>query len=196
MQGWWDYLLQLDFIPVSPRVWQRTVERHAVAVWPFHALLWAVLAGTLTLAYRRRSVVSTRTALVALAVGWAHLGVVFFGQYVAELTWSASWAMAGCLGQAALLVAGSVLCRPIDDAVRSGAALLAIATAIAALLMPLGRLLGTGSPSAATALAGDPALLAVVTLIALPLLPGAVRWLSLPASVALLALAIVPRLAR
>lgn len=194
MQGWWDYLLQLDFIPISPRVWLRTVERHAMAVWPFHLLLWAVLAGTLTLAYRRRSVAWTRAALIALAVGWAHLGIVFFGQDVAELTWAATWAMGACLGQAGLLVAAAAACRPIGDRLRRGALLLAILIALAALLTPLARRLGTGTPTAFLGLESDPALLAVATLTALPLLPGAARWLSLPTSLALVVLALAPRL--
>jgi hypothetical protein len=96
---WTSYALA-DFIPFTPEVWFRLVERVNVAGWPLQFPGIALGLAALVLTWRGRP----RLALTLLAPAWASAGVVFHLYHYAELSWAAVHFGAAFLAQAALLL--------------------------------------------------------------------------------------------
>lgn len=180
MDDWWAYLAQLDFVPVSPRVWQRTVERFGAAAGPWPALACTALAVALGLAWWRRSLGWTRAVPLLLAAAWAAFGRAFFGGFVAELTWAGPWAMGASFVQAGL---AAIAAASVRAPLRGSAALLvAVALGIGTALAVLP---GTGGGARVP----QAEALAVVTLAAAVPATRPVRWLLLPLPLLVLAAA-------
>ncbi|RFF28215.1 MULTISPECIES: DUF6064 family protein [unclassified Wenzhouxiangella] len=100
MGNWQSYRLE-DFIPFSPEIYWRLVERINEAFWPLHILTAALGVAALTLALRG----NTRVALALLAPAWLSSGIIFHFEYYAELNWAAPWFGWSFIVQAALLTA-------------------------------------------------------------------------------------------
>jgi len=174
---WLSYRLA-DFIPVTPEVYFRLVERVNAAWWPLQLLAGALGLVALALAWRGRS----RFALALLAPAWAASGVVFHLQRYAELNWAAVYFGGAFLVQAVLLLALALFGR--DPGRRPGATPRAVTGAALALF-------GLVAYPVVTAVAGDgwsraevfglhPDPTAVATLgMVLLALTGARAWLAL-----------------
>ncbi|NCF09887.1 MAG: MFS transporter permease, partial [Gammaproteobacteria bacterium] len=89
-----------DFIPFSPEVYFRLVERINEAWWPLQFLALGLGLAALAAAWRGR----VRVALVLLAPAWAASGIVFHLQRYAELNWAADYFGGAFLVQSALLL--------------------------------------------------------------------------------------------
>jgi hypothetical protein len=100
MNGWQTYRLE-DFIPFTPEVYWRLLERINEAFWPLHVLAVAIGLTALLLALRGNQ----RIALAVLAPAWLTSGILFHLAYYAELNWAAPWFGWGFIAQAALLLA-------------------------------------------------------------------------------------------
>lgn len=100
MGNWQSYRLE-DFIPFSPEIYWRLIERINEAFWPLHILTVALGVAALTLALRG----NTRVALALLAPAWLSSGIIFHFEYYAELNWAAPWFGWSFIVQAALLTA-------------------------------------------------------------------------------------------
>jgi hypothetical protein len=100
MNGWQTYRLE-DFIPFTPDVYWRLLERINETFWPLHVLAVAIGLTALLLALRGNQ----RIALALLAPAWLTSGIIFHLTYYAELNWAAPWFGWGFLAQAALLLA-------------------------------------------------------------------------------------------
>ena len=100
MNGWQTYRLE-DFIPFTPDVYWRLLERINEAFWPLHVLAVAIGLAALLLALRDNQ----RIALALLAPAWLTSGILFHFTYYAELNWAAPWFGWGFIAQAALLLA-------------------------------------------------------------------------------------------
>ncbi|WP_376695976.1 DUF6064 family protein [Wenzhouxiangella sp. EGI_FJ10305] len=100
MSDWQSYRLE-DFIPFSPEIYWRLIERVNEAFWPLHVLTVVLGVAALVLALRG----NTRVALALLAPAWLGSGVIFHFNYYAELNWAAHWFGWGFIVQAALLTA-------------------------------------------------------------------------------------------
>ena len=100
MNGWQTYRLE-DFIPFTPEVYWRLLERINEAFWPLHVLAVAIGLTALLLALRG----NRRMALALLAPAWLTSGILFHFIYYAELNWAAPWFGWGFIAQAALLLA-------------------------------------------------------------------------------------------
>ncbi len=96
---WASYALA-DFIPFTPEVYARLVERVNEAGWPLQFLALGLGLTALAVAWHGRA----RVALALLAPAWATSGVLFHLHYYVELTWAATWFGAAFLAQAALLL--------------------------------------------------------------------------------------------
>lgn len=90
-----------DFIPFSPEIYWRLIERINEAFWPLHILTVALGIAALILALRG----NTRVALALLVPAWLSSGIIFHFNYYAELNWAAPWFGWGFIAQAALLTA-------------------------------------------------------------------------------------------
>lgn len=99
MSDWQSYRLE-DFIPFSPEVYFRLVERINEAWWPLQFLALGLGLAALAAAWRGR----VRVALVLLAPAWAASGIVFHLQRYAELNWAADYFGGAFLVQSALLL--------------------------------------------------------------------------------------------
>ena len=99
MSDWQSYRLE-DFIPFSPEVYFRLVERINEAWWPLQFLVLGLGLAALAAAWRGR----VRVALLLLVPAWAASGVVFHLQRYAELNWAADYFGGAFLVQAALLL--------------------------------------------------------------------------------------------
>jgi hypothetical protein len=100
MDGWQTYRLE-DFIPFTPDIYWRLLERVNEAFWPLHVLAVAIGLTALLLALRGNK----RVALALLAPAWLTSGILFHLTYYAELNWAAPWFGWGFIAQAALLLA-------------------------------------------------------------------------------------------
>jgi hypothetical protein len=99
VSDWQSYRLE-DFIPFSPEVYFRLVERINEAWWPLQFLALGLGLAALAAAWRGR----VRVALVLLAPAWAASGIVFHLQRYAELNWAADYFGGAFLVQSALLL--------------------------------------------------------------------------------------------
>jgi hypothetical protein len=100
MSDWQTYRLE-DFIPFTPEVYWRLLERINEAFWPLHVLAVAIGLTALLLALRGHK----RMALALLAPAWLASGIIFHWTLYAELNWAAPWFAWGFIAQAALLLA-------------------------------------------------------------------------------------------
>lgn len=100
MNGWLTYRLE-DFIPFTPDIYWRLLERINETFWPLHVLAVAIGLTALLLALRGNQ----RIALALLAPAWLTSGIIFHFTYYAELNWAAPWFGWGFIAQAALLLA-------------------------------------------------------------------------------------------
>jgi hypothetical protein len=100
MNGWQTYRLE-DFIPFTPDVYWRLLERINETFWPLHIFAVAIGLTALLLALRDNQ----RIALALLAPAWLTSGIIFHWTYYAELNWAAPWFGWGFIAQAALLLA-------------------------------------------------------------------------------------------
>ncbi len=96
---WASYTLA-DFIPFTPEVYARLIERVNAAWWPLQLPAVALGLAALGLAWHGRS----RPALLLLVPAWVASGVDFHLQHYAELTWAAPWFGAAFLAHATLLL--------------------------------------------------------------------------------------------
>ena len=99
IDNWRSYRLE-DFIPFTPEVYFRLIERVNEAWWPVQFVAIALGLVVLILAFRGKS----RLALALLAPAWAFCGVVFHLQYYAEINVAASWFGYMFITQAILLL--------------------------------------------------------------------------------------------
>jgi len=177
MSEWWTYRLT-SFLLFSPRTYHRLFELYNEAIWPAQlaaaALGFAIVA---LLVGKNRH----RDRLVAglLAVCWAWVAWAFLYHRYAQINWVAPWFAAAFAAQALLLVALGVVGgrAPLDAgrAPRIAAALIAATILGYPLLAPLtGRPWITGE---AFGVAPDPT--AIVTVAALAVVRGRLRWLLL-----------------
>lgn len=100
MSDWQSYRLE-DFIPFSPEIYWRLIERTNEAFWPLHILTVVLGVAALILALRG----NTRVALALLVPAWLSSGIIFHFNYYAELNWVAPWFGWGFIAQAALMTA-------------------------------------------------------------------------------------------
>jgi hypothetical protein len=100
MNDWQTYRLE-DFVPFTPDVYWRLLERINETFWPLHVLAAAAGLTALLLALRGNQ----RMALALLAPAWLTSGIIFHWTYYAELNWAAPWFGWGFVAQAALLLA-------------------------------------------------------------------------------------------
>jgi hypothetical protein len=152
MSAWWTYRLA-DFVLFAPATWLRLFQRYHEALWPAQALAGAVGAWLLMAALQRRWRAAT---LLALAVGWAWVGVVFHGHWHASLNWAAPALALGFVLQA-LLLAGAAAAPGVwvEPGRRRSAGLVLLALALGAgpaLALAGGRVEVLGLTPDATAL--------------------------------------------
>lgn len=100
MNDWQTYRLE-DFIPFTPDIYWRLLERINEAFWPLHVFAVAIGLTTVLLALRGHK----RMALALLAPAWLTSGIIFHLTHYAELNWAAPWFGWGFVAQAALLLA-------------------------------------------------------------------------------------------
>jgi len=100
MNGWQTYRLE-DFIPFTPEVYWRLLERINETFWPLHIVAVAIGLAALLLALRG----NRRMALAMLVPAWLTSGILFHFTYYAELNWAAPWFGWGFIAQAGLLLA-------------------------------------------------------------------------------------------
>lgn len=98
MPDWQTYRLE-DFLPVTPEVYWRLLERINETFWPLHLVAIAIGMAALLMALRNR----TRTGLLLLAPAWLSSGIIFHFNYYAELNWAAPWFGWAFIVQAGLL---------------------------------------------------------------------------------------------
>ncbi|NBD95896.1 MAG: MFS transporter permease [Gammaproteobacteria bacterium] len=178
MSGWQTYRLQ-DFIPFTPEVYWRLLERVNEAFWPLH-LLTAVL-GLTALVFALRG--HARVALLLAAPAWISSGVIFHLMYYAELNWAAPWFGRAFVFQAILLVVIATFSTTAQSNRKLGGAGSAIGAAIAAgalLFYPFIAVgLGPGVANAeAYGLHPDPTAIATLGIVLIAL-RGAAAWLAL-----------------
>ncbi|MDX1594518.1 MAG: DUF6064 family protein [Gammaproteobacteria bacterium] len=99
IDAWQGYRLE-HFIPFTPEVYLRLLERVNEAAWPLHPAAVALGLASLVFAWRGRA----RLAVLLLAPAWVSSGVLFHLQRYAELNWAAPYLGWAFLGQAALLL--------------------------------------------------------------------------------------------
>ena len=100
MNDWQTYRLE-DFIPFTPDIYWRLLERINETFWPLHILAVSIGLTALLLALRGHQ----RMALALLAPAWLTSGMLFHFTYYAELNWAAPWFGWAFLAQAVLLLA-------------------------------------------------------------------------------------------
>jgi hypothetical protein len=178
MNDWQTYRLE-DFIPFTPDIYWRLLERINEAFWPLHVL--AVAIGLIALLFALRG--NKRMALALLAPAWLTSGIIFHWTYYAELNWAAPWFGWGFIAQAALLLAVGFFAGSIktQEPARGLSTWIGTNVALVSLLgYPLiAATIGPGLSHAETyGLHPDPT--AIATLGVLPiLLRGPTLWLSL-----------------
>lgn len=178
MSTWQSYRLE-DFIPFTPEVYWRLIERVNEAFWPLQLLTVALGLAAVTLALRGNA----RIALLLLAPAWLSSGIIFHLNYYAELNWAAPWFGWAFILQAGLLMAiatfpGRSTTR--DDS-NKPAAWIGATIAVGALL---GYPLIAAAPGAAAThaetfgLHPDPTAIAAIGIVLIAL-RGASAWLAL-----------------
>lgn len=178
MSGDWLSYRLADFVPVTPEVYFRLVERVNAAWWPLHFLAGVLGLAALALAWRGRA----RLALALLAPAWAASGVLFHLQRYAELNWAAVHFGGAFLVQAALLLALALFGR--DPVRRPGGRPRAVTGAAIALFglvayPGVAVVAGLGwSRAEVFALHPDPTAVATLGMVLLAL-TGARAWLAL-----------------
>lgn len=99
MNDWQTYRLE-GFIPFTPDIYWRLLERINETFWPLHIVAVAIGLTALLLALRGHQ----RMALALLAPVWLTSGIIFHWTYYAELNWAAPWFGWGFIAQAVLLL--------------------------------------------------------------------------------------------
>lgn len=178
MNDWQTYRLE-DFIPFSPDVYWRLLERINEAFWPLHLLTIGLGLGAALLAIRG----NRRTALLLLAPAWLSCGIIFHLSYYAELNWAAPWFGWAFIVQAVVLLLVAALTttkptgrRPGNLTTRFGA----LVAALALLAYPfIAMAMGAGPTHAEThGLHPDPTALATIGIVIVALRGGG-AWLAL-----------------
>ncbi|TVP76243.1 DUF6064 family protein [Thioalkalivibrio sp.] len=178
MNDWQTYRLE-DFIPFTPDIYWRLLERINETFWPLHILAVAIGLTTLLLALRGNK----RMALALLAPAWLTSGIIFHWTYYAELNWAAPWFGWGFIAQAVLLLALAFLAGSVKTQEPSKALSTWIGTTVAMVSLlgyPLiAATIGPGLSHAETyGLHPDPTAIATLGVL-LILLRGPTLWLSL-----------------
>ncbi|GAB4137517.1 MAG: DUF6064 family protein [Sphingomonadales bacterium] len=174
MEDWQTYRLT-DFIPFTPDVYWRLLERVNEAYWPlqFAAIALGIAALCLALLGKPRGV------LVLLAPLWLASGIGFHHRFYAELNWAATWFGWVFIIQAALLIVlATFVRRPLPP--RLGVIRLGAVIAIGALLVYplLAGKFGQGfSHAEILGLHPDPTAIASLGLL-LMVLRGPAAWLA------------------
>ena len=96
--NWQTYRLS-DFIPFTPEVYFRLIERANAAFWPWQLATVVLGLAALLLALRGNH----RSALIALAPAWVISALAFHFDYYAEINVAATWFGWAFIAQAALL---------------------------------------------------------------------------------------------
>jgi hypothetical protein len=99
IDDWRSYRLE-DFIPFTPEVYFRLIERVNEAWWPIQFVAIALGLAALILAVRG----NTRSALALLAPAWIFSGIVFHLQHYAEINVAATGFGYMFIAQAILLL--------------------------------------------------------------------------------------------
>lgn len=178
MGSWQTYRLQ-DFIPFTPEVYWRLLERVNEAFWPLQLL--TVVLGLAAILFALRG--HARVALLLAAPAWVSSGVIFHLMYYAELNWIAPWFGWAFIVQALVLVLIATFCEVSKPKRRPGRATSATGAVIgggALLFYPLIAIaLGAGATHAEVyGLHPDPT--AVATLgVLLIALRGVTAWLAM-----------------
>lgn len=107
MSNWQTYRLE-DFVPFTPEVHWRLLERVNETFWPLHVFTVALGIAALLLALRG----SPRIALILLAPAWLTSGIIFHLTYYAELNWAAPYFGWAFITQAAVLLAMAAFTNP------------------------------------------------------------------------------------
>lgn len=131
MSEWWTYGLS-DFLMFSARTWQRTLELHNRAWFPFQALATLAVA-VLLFALRARARRAPRAGLLLLAGACGLVAWAFHWQRYAPINWAALYFAIGFALQAVLLLWSAVAPRPpgyADGALRRQIGDLLLAAAI------------------------------------------------------------------
>jgi len=179
MSEWWTYRLT-SFLLFSPRTYYRTIELYNLAIWPVQlggvALGIAIIALLLMKRRHRGRIIAALLAACWLWTAWA-----FLCERYAQINWVATWIAAAFAFETLLLVAvGTVAGRVDFERSDGGAFRIAIAlTAIVVVGYPaLAPLTGRAWTSAEVfGVTPDPT--ALVSVAALTLARGRVRWLLL-----------------
>lgn len=177
MGDWQSYRLQ-DFIPFSPEIYWRLIERVNETFWPLHILTIVLGAAALLLALSHHK----RFALLLLAPVWLSSGIIFHLTFYAELNWAAPWFGWAFLVQAALLLAVAAFTGSDQPESHAASAATWIGTGIAILGLlgyPLiGPVFGAG-PTHAEAYGLHPDPTAITSLgVLILILRGHVGWLA------------------
>ena len=99
IDDWETYRLE-DFIPFTPEIYFRLLERANETFWPLHLATVALSLAALALAFRGRR----RAALIALVPVWLSSGVAFHFNLYAEINVAAPWFGWAFVVQAGLLI--------------------------------------------------------------------------------------------
>lgn len=178
MSDWQTYRLE-DFIPFTPEVYWRLIERINETFWPLHVLTFALGIAALVLALRGKS----RIALVLLAPVWLTSGIIFHLTYYAELNWAAPWFGRAFIAQAAVLLVIAAFTRRNKAHQRANKATIWIGTTIATLALlayPLIAAIPGPGPTHAETFGLHPDPTAIATLgILLIALRGMAAWLAI-----------------
>jgi hypothetical protein len=169
MSEWWTYRPS-DFLMFSPRVYERLIETHNMALWPWQLFALGVALVALGLAWAKRPA-DGRYALAGFGLGLVWVAWSFLWGRYAGINWVAGYAAPAFLLEGLGLVAVAVVSKePLLPLRREPAAILAaVLVLLAAFAYPLAAPL-TGQPWRASEVAGvmpDPSALATLGLVAL-----------------------------
>ena len=128
IDDWQTYRIE-DFIPFTPEVYFRLVERVNEAFWPWQLATVALGLAALALALRG----NRRAALAVLAPGWVVSAVVFHFDAYAEINVAAPWFGRAFIAQAVLLAVIAALPERRPPRTRPGAIQRSVGAAIAAI---------------------------------------------------------------
>jgi hypothetical protein len=167
MSEWWSYRPS-DFLMFSPRVYERLIESHNVALWPLQLVALSVVVGVLALAWAKRPA-DGRYALGGFGLGLAFVAWSFLWGRYADINWAAGYAAPAFMAEALGLVALAALSRePLSPLNKTLPSMLAAALILlAAFAYPLAAPL-TGQSWRAAQVAGvmpDPTALATLGLV-------------------------------
>lgn len=179
MNDWQSYRLE-DFIPFSPEIYWRLIERINEAWWPLHVITVALGLVALVLALRGNS----RIALVLLAPAWLTSGIIFHLSYYAELNWAAGWFGWAFIVQATLLLSMAAFGAKGGADPRPRKSIIGIGSTIVVLAVPayplIAATLGGGVAHAETyGLHPDPTAIATLGVLLITR-RGPAAWLAVP----------------